>query len=117
MPTKEAVYIENTKRMRRFNREWSYNRYWGFRPPPMALLLHEDGIDRRYAPSPATLPQDDQIAEPVGREVDRHDYYDVLEPDYHAPGDIWQTREGRTFVLVETPAEDGGWRRKWIQVG
>lgn len=123
MPSREEIHRENTERMRSFNRNWSIRLYWQRAPvlPMLPRLLDEDGIERLYTPrvlplERAPLPAD-QNPEPVGAGPDEHMYYEVNEPDYHEPGWIFQTmREGKTFVMVETPSPDGGMLKKWIQV-
>lgn len=123
MPTKEEIFHENTLRMRLFNRNWAMRLYHQPHPvmPVLPRLLHEDGIERVYEPKRLPLEREplpaDQNPEPVGAGPDEHMYYDVVEPDYHTPGWVFQTvKEGRTFVLVETVDENGGFRRRWIQV-
>ena len=123
MPTREEIHRENTLRMRIFNRDWAVRLYWQKAPvmPLLPRLLHEDGIDRVYTPRVLPLERDplpeDQNPEPVGAGPDENMYYEVVGSDYHEPGWIFQTmKEGKTFVMVETPDSNGGMVKKWVQV-
>ena len=123
MPAREEIFKENTRRMRTFNRNWAVRLYWQPEPkmPVLPRLLNADGIDRVYEPKRLPLVREplpaDQNPEPVGAGPDENMYYEVNGPDYHEPGWIFQTmKEGKTFVMVETPDEDGGMVKKWLQV-
>lgn len=120
MPTKEEIHRENTIRMRHFNNEAAKNLYWMRNPkiPRTPRIIGPDGIERPYVfPVPRIeRPPTDQNPDPVGDGPDEFNYYAVNGPDYHTVGSIYNSRQGKVFVLVETPDSEGVMDKRWIQV-
>lgn len=113
--------LENIRRLHAYNRDMAGALYYGLahtpRPEP-PLLLGADGIETRYQPTerPRAEPNAPQRSFPVGGGPDRWNYFTVLEPDYHAIGDLFQAPNGGVYCKVETPDGNEGFTARWVRV-
>jgi hypothetical protein len=112
-------YMENSARMRDFNRSRALALYYGLALPEPPLLLQADGSEARYAVPPGMPagPQPGGARALVGEGPDRWGYHAVIDPGSHQPfAMIHDPAAGGIWCLVEAPSPEGGMGPKWIRI-
>jgi len=107
-------FIENSRRMLRYNRELAMSRYMGTVAPERPLLRTPTGIEVRYSPVTVEVGAESPS---IGDRLDDRGYFADTGNTPFPPGTLYNDPgTGGIYCAVETPDPMGGFIQVWIRI-